>query len=270
MANDTRFGLAATLVTGDQDRAERVSAALDAGTVWVNCFFVRDLGAPFGGNGKSGIGREGGIWSLRLLLRRQEHRLRPGRLDRRPTGGSLMGEVVGAGLLAHVPTIVLPEEDRRELNDGEDITLVSGLQQLRREVFDVARLRHRRRPRLALGDHGRVRRHRPGPPGGPVHLRGAAARHVPAALRLPRRPRTGPPHRRAGADEHGTWITAIDDHYLPIFYATTNLWEFLGQGLPDKRWISIGVCQTADTEDNLRLGRALGDGDRRSPTARWC
>jgi 5-carboxymethyl-2-hydroxymuconic-semialdehyde dehydrogenase len=64
MANDTRFGLAATLVTGDPDRAERVSARLDAGTVWVNCFFVRDLGAPFGGNGRSGIGREGGIWSF--------------------------------------------------------------------------------------------------------------------------------------------------------------------------------------------------------------
>lgn len=63
-ANDTRFGLAATLVTGDPDRAERVSAALDAGTVWVNCFFVRDLEAPFGGNGRSGIGREGGIWSF--------------------------------------------------------------------------------------------------------------------------------------------------------------------------------------------------------------
>jgi aminomuconate-semialdehyde/2-hydroxymuconate-6-semialdehyde dehydrogenase len=64
MANNTRFGLAATLVTGDPDRAERVSAQLDAGTVWVNCFFVRDLGAPFGGNGKSGIGREGGDWSF--------------------------------------------------------------------------------------------------------------------------------------------------------------------------------------------------------------
>ncbi|MFV0462548.1 MAG: aldehyde dehydrogenase [Nostocoides sp.] len=63
-ANDTRFGLAATLVTGDADRAERVSDALDAGTVWVNCFFVRDLAAPFGGNGASGIGREGGIWSF--------------------------------------------------------------------------------------------------------------------------------------------------------------------------------------------------------------
>ncbi|HET7477748.1 MAG TPA: aldehyde dehydrogenase [Dermatophilaceae bacterium] len=64
MANDTRFGLAATLVTGSPERAERVSHQLYAGTVWVNCFFVRDLGAPFGGNGKSGIGREGGMWSF--------------------------------------------------------------------------------------------------------------------------------------------------------------------------------------------------------------
>jgi 5-carboxymethyl-2-hydroxymuconic-semialdehyde dehydrogenase len=64
LANNTRFGLAATLVTGDAERAERVSAALDAGTVWVNCFFVRDLGAPFGGNNQSGIGREGGVWSF--------------------------------------------------------------------------------------------------------------------------------------------------------------------------------------------------------------
>jgi 5-carboxymethyl-2-hydroxymuconic-semialdehyde dehydrogenase len=64
MANDTRYGLAATLVTGDPVRAERVSAQLSAGTVWVNCFFVRDLSAPFGGNGESGIGREGGTWSF--------------------------------------------------------------------------------------------------------------------------------------------------------------------------------------------------------------
>jgi aminomuconate-semialdehyde/2-hydroxymuconate-6-semialdehyde dehydrogenase len=64
LANNTRFGLAATLVTGDPSRAERVSAALRAGTVWVNCFFVRDLGAPFGGSGRSGIGREGGAWSF--------------------------------------------------------------------------------------------------------------------------------------------------------------------------------------------------------------
>ncbi|MFI9379560.1 aldehyde dehydrogenase [Kutzneria sp. NPDC052558] len=64
LANDTRFGLAATLVTGDPDRAERVSAQLVAGTVWVNCFFVRDLKAPFGGSRESGVGREGGDWSF--------------------------------------------------------------------------------------------------------------------------------------------------------------------------------------------------------------
>jgi aminomuconate-semialdehyde/2-hydroxymuconate-6-semialdehyde dehydrogenase len=64
MANDTSFGLAATIVTGDRDRAERVTHQLRAGTVWVNCFFVRDLAAPFGGSGRSGIGREGGAWSF--------------------------------------------------------------------------------------------------------------------------------------------------------------------------------------------------------------
>ncbi|WP_188189678.1 aldehyde dehydrogenase [Nonomuraea sp. SYSU D8015] len=64
LANDTRFGLAATVATGDRDRAERVTARLVAGTVWVNCFFVRDLRAPFGGSRESGVGREGGTWSF--------------------------------------------------------------------------------------------------------------------------------------------------------------------------------------------------------------
>ncbi|MER5213025.1 aldehyde dehydrogenase [Streptomyces sp. NPDC002838] len=64
LANDTRFGLAATVATGDPDRADRVTAQLVAGTVWVNCFFVRDLQAPFGGSRLSGVGREGGTWSF--------------------------------------------------------------------------------------------------------------------------------------------------------------------------------------------------------------
>ncbi|TDC11044.1 aldehyde dehydrogenase [Nonomuraea longispora] len=64
LANDTRFGLAATLATGDRDRARRVSERLVAGTVWINCFFVRDLRAPFGGSRESGVGREGGDWSF--------------------------------------------------------------------------------------------------------------------------------------------------------------------------------------------------------------
>jgi betaine-aldehyde dehydrogenase/5-carboxymethyl-2-hydroxymuconic-semialdehyde dehydrogenase len=64
MGNRSDYGLAATLFTRDAARAERVASALVAGTVWVNCFFVRDLGAPFGGARLSGIGREGGHWSF--------------------------------------------------------------------------------------------------------------------------------------------------------------------------------------------------------------
>ena len=64
LANNTDYGLAATLVCGDRPRAERFASQLVAGTVWVNCFFVRDLRAPFGGSRKSGIGREGGVWSF--------------------------------------------------------------------------------------------------------------------------------------------------------------------------------------------------------------
>ncbi|MEU3460644.1 aldehyde dehydrogenase family protein [Streptomyces sp. NPDC006733] len=64
LANGTRFGLAATVATGDRERARRVADRLVAGTVWTNCFFVRDLRAPFGGSRRSGIGREGGTWSF--------------------------------------------------------------------------------------------------------------------------------------------------------------------------------------------------------------
>jgi aminomuconate-semialdehyde/2-hydroxymuconate-6-semialdehyde dehydrogenase len=64
LANSTEYGLAATVYTGDEERAARVSAAVTAGTVWVNCFYVRDLETPFGGAGDSGIGREGGRHSF--------------------------------------------------------------------------------------------------------------------------------------------------------------------------------------------------------------
>jgi acyl-CoA reductase-like NAD-dependent aldehyde dehydrogenase len=64
LANSTDYGLAATVYTGSEERANRVSAAVTAGTVWVNCFYVRDLETPFGGARDSGIGREGGRHSF--------------------------------------------------------------------------------------------------------------------------------------------------------------------------------------------------------------
>ena len=67
LANGVRYGLAASVWTGRSARAERVAAQLQAGTVWVNCWLVRDLRVPFGGWKDSGVGREGGEDALRFF-----------------------------------------------------------------------------------------------------------------------------------------------------------------------------------------------------------
>ncbi len=64
LANDTRYGLAASIWTNGLKRAHRVAPQMNAGITWVNCWFLRDLRTPFGGAGLSGIGREGGVHSL--------------------------------------------------------------------------------------------------------------------------------------------------------------------------------------------------------------
>lgn len=64
LANDTDYGLCATVWTEHLARAHRVAAAMQVGVCWVNCWFLRDLRTAFGGSGHSGIGREGGVHSL--------------------------------------------------------------------------------------------------------------------------------------------------------------------------------------------------------------
>jgi aminomuconate-semialdehyde/2-hydroxymuconate-6-semialdehyde dehydrogenase len=64
MANDTKYGLAASIWTSNLKRGHRVAQQMHAGITWVNCWFLRDLRTPFGGAGLSGIGREGGMHSL--------------------------------------------------------------------------------------------------------------------------------------------------------------------------------------------------------------
>ena len=64
MANDSAYGLILSLWTNDLRRAHRFAAAADVGYVFVNCWMERDLRTPFGGIKLSGLGREGGEYSL--------------------------------------------------------------------------------------------------------------------------------------------------------------------------------------------------------------
>jgi 3,4-dihydroxyphenylacetate 2,3-dioxygenase len=167
-----------------------------------------------------------------------------------------MGEVVGAGIVAHVPTIMLPEEVRREINDGNEISLVPGLRRLRSEVFDrlhpetvivldthwestfehIVTAHDRRAGRFTSHELPRGMSQIPyDMPGDPQLAKAIAA-------------------QAEGRDD--TWILSCDDPYLPIFYGTVNIWTFLGD--PATRWISVAINQCGQTEDFLLLGELIG------------
>jgi 3,4-dihydroxyphenylacetate 2,3-dioxygenase len=167
-----------------------------------------------------------------------------------------MGEFVSAGLLSHVPTIMLPEATRREINEGKELSLVTSLNQLRKDVFEKLDYD----TVIVLDSHWFttvefvVTSH--------AHRKGFfTAEELPRGMsKIPYEWEGDPEFANAiasHADKVETWITPIDDEYLPLYYPSVNLWSFLGKGL-DKRWLSMSVCQTADTEDYLRVGRAIG------------
>ncbi|RME66503.1 MAG: catechol 1,2-dioxygenase [Alphaproteobacteria bacterium] len=171
-----------------------------------------------------------------------------------------MGEVVGAGLVSHVPTIMLPKETRLQINEGKEISLVTGFQRLRAEVLDVLRpdtiivfdTHWATTVEFVVTAHAR----RAGKYTSEELPRGM--RQVPYDLK-------GNPalaHEIASQVRAlGTPCTPIDDPYLPIHYPTVNLAHYLNRG---EEWLSIGMCQTADTDDNLTVGRGVGAAIARS------
>jgi 3,4-dihydroxyphenylacetate 2,3-dioxygenase len=166
-----------------------------------------------------------------------------------------MGEVVGAGLVAHVPTIMLPEEVRLEINDGKEITLVPGLRRLRTEVLD------RLRPDtiVILDTHWEstfehiisAHERREGRFTSHELPRGMAG--IP--YDMPGDPELAFALQKKADGRDDTWILACDDPYLPVFYGTINIWTFLGAG---ERWVSVAINQCCQTEDFLLLGELLG------------
>ncbi len=166
-----------------------------------------------------------------------------------------MGEIVGAGLVSHVPTIMLPEEVRLEINQGKEISLVTGLRRLKAEVFDrlkpdtvvvcdthwestfehIVTAHERRQGRFTSHELPR------GMSGIPYDMPGdPELAHALAKL---------------AADREDTWVLASDDPYLPIFYGTVNIWSYLHDGA---RWVSVAINQTGQTDDFLLLGELLG------------
>lgn len=171
-----------------------------------------------------------------------------------------MGEIVGAGIVSHVPTIMLPEEVRLELNEGRDFSLVPGLRRLRAEVLD----RLRADTILVFDTHWETTFE---------HLVTAHERRtghftsseLPRGMHgipydIPGDPELARTAEKVAADRKDTWVTATDDPYLPVYYATVNLWTYLKDG---ERWVTAGVCQTAETEDFLVFGEVLAEAVRR-------
>jgi 3,4-dihydroxyphenylacetate 2,3-dioxygenase len=176
-----------------------------------------------------------------------------------------MGEVVGAAVLSHVPTIVLPDDVRRELNDGKESTLYTGLHDVRREVFDVLR------PDLVVVFDSHwfttvefvvaAQARRKGRYTSEELPRGMS--QVP--YDLPGDPEFAVAVAREAENVEDCWVIASDDEYLPIHYPTINLLGFL-QGT--ERWVSVSVAQTGQVPDFLAVGecvqRAIAGLDRRA------
>lgn len=170
------------------------------------------------------------------------------------TTGETAGEIVGAGLLSHAPTIMLPAAQRRALNDGKEISLVPGLRKLRAEVFAELKADavivfdthwfttvefivsgHARRRGQYTSDElprgmAQVEYDMPGDP--------ALAEAIAAISR-----------------DTGVKCIACAEPQLPVHYPTINLAHYLNNG---EAWLSVGICQTAEDHNFLSLGDAIG------------
>jgi 3,4-dihydroxyphenylacetate 2,3-dioxygenase len=166
-----------------------------------------------------------------------------------------MGEIVGAGLISHAPTIMFDEATRRELNDGKEISLVPGLNRLREEILSALGVD----TIVIIDSHWfttvehviSAHEQRSGRFTSSELPRGMAG----IEYDFPGDPELGRLAATLG-DELGTPTHATDDPYLEVYYATINLVHYLRT---TERIVSISVVQTGETNDFLMMGEALGE-----------
>ena len=75
LANNTKYGLSASIWTDDIGKANRVSRKIESGVIWLNCWLIRDLRTPFGGVKNSGYGKEEDLMHLDFLLNKKIYAL---------------------------------------------------------------------------------------------------------------------------------------------------------------------------------------------------
>ncbi|RJQ80781.1 catechol 1,2-dioxygenase [Pseudonocardiaceae bacterium YIM PH 21723] len=163
-----------------------------------------------------------------------------------------MGQIVGAGLVSHAPVLMFPEKSRIAANGGQDFTLATGLLQLREEIFDAVEYD----TVIVFDSHWATTI-------GTV-VTSADRRNglftsgeMPTAISQLAYDLPGDRELAEVIAGRGEWITPVDDPILPIHYATLIPWTYLGS--PDKSWISVSVCRTAEPDDFLSVGTAIGD-----------
>ncbi len=164
-----------------------------------------------------------------------------------------MGEIVGAGLLSHAPTIMMNKEQRYALNDGKEISLVPGLNEIRKKVIEPLQpdvvividthwftivefivSSHKRRKGFYTSDElPRTMDSIPFDINGNPELANNIAECV---------------------SNNGVRCSSNNNEHLPIHYPTINMLEFL-QG--DEQWLSMSICATAKKEQFIRVGRGL-------------
>lgn len=172
-----------------------------------------------------------------------------------------MGEIIGAGIVSHVPTIMLSEEERLELNNGKDFTLVQGLHRLREEILDQLKP-----DTIVIFD---------------THWHTTfetvvdGRDHYKGFLTSDELPRTIPsvPYDYPGDPELGKIIedlaTANEDNlihvsrnpHLPLHYGTINIVHYLHRG---EKVLSVSCAQTGETEDFLKFGESLSEAINKS------